>query len=82
MATLKPVKLTYLSGTSLTSDELKITGDTTSLIILLSLMDQKSVVYPNNFNGSSLNHVILQVGGKNGISKEKLLAILPLFDVA
>lgn len=82
MATLKPVKLTYLLGSSLISDELKITGDKSSLIILLSLMDSKSVVYPNNFNGSSLNHVILKVGGKDGISKEKLLAILPLFDIS
>lgn len=86
---LKPYKFKYKTGNSVNTDTVIIQGDQQALTLLLFLVESDYLVYPNinspkdlakYASGTSINSVILRIGGSKGISKEKLLKILPLLE--
>ena len=90
MGMLKPCKFTYDASGPLTSDKIGVTGDPAGLAMLLCLVDPKIIVSPTISSKADLGKycqnlnlrgVVLRVGGDNGVSKEKLLNLLPLFNI-
>lgn len=86
---LKPYKFKYKTGNSVNTDTVIIQGDQQALTLLLFLVDSDYLVYPSinspkdlskYASGTSINSVILRIGGSKGVSKEKLLKILPLLE--
>lgn len=90
MGMLKPCKFVYDCSGKLNSDKIIVMGDPMGLAMLLCLVDTDMIIHPTvnskadlgkycqNLN---LRSVIIRVGGDKGVSKEKLLNLLELFNI-
>lgn len=87
---MKPFKFKYNFGNKLITDSVIVQGDPLGLSILLSLIDRKSVLSPSVSSADSianycknlnLRSIVIKVGGDDGVSKEKLLSLMTLFEV-